>query len=135
MDARRFRTEPWMASPKIPKIFPVAGLICRGGHFFLVTFSLGQQRKACPEPVEGSLGRGSGRKTGAFPKAQRQTSMDPRPAEGRPVLSLSKGGDDGKKRGSGRKPLPKAPTATSMDPRFRGDDGKSTTVEENRASP
>jgi hypothetical protein len=81
--------------------------------------------------------------------------MDPRPAEGRPVLSLSKGGDDGKKRGSGQKPLPKAPTATSMDgslrsslrdrpadalrasrlSRFRGDDGKSTTVEENRASP
>jgi hypothetical protein len=46
MDVRRFRTEPWMASTKIPKVSPVAGLICRGGHFFLVTFSLGQQRKS-----------------------------------------------------------------------------------------
>ena len=45
MDARRFPIEPWMASRKIPKALPVAGLFCRGGHFFLVTFSLGQQRK------------------------------------------------------------------------------------------
>jgi hypothetical protein len=46
MDARRFRTEPWMASTKIPKMLPIAGLFFSGGHFFLVTFSLGQQRKS-----------------------------------------------------------------------------------------
>jgi len=35
-----------MASTKIPKAYPIARLMCRGGHFFLVTFSLGQQKKA-----------------------------------------------------------------------------------------
>jgi hypothetical protein len=28
------------------EVFPVAGLICREGRFFLATFSLGQQRKS-----------------------------------------------------------------------------------------
>jgi hypothetical protein len=47
MDARALSTSALrMASTKIPKVFPVAGLICPGGHFFLVTFSLGQQRKS-----------------------------------------------------------------------------------------
>src|SRR6478609_9455492 len=34
-----------MASTKILRVAPVADCSSRGGHFFLVTFSLGQQRK------------------------------------------------------------------------------------------
>jgi hypothetical protein len=61
MDARRFRTEPWRASTKIPKVHPVAGLFCRGGPFFLVTSFFGPAKKK-------SLGRGSGRKPWLYRK-------------------------------------------------------------------
>jgi hypothetical protein len=44
-DVRRFPTEPWMASRKIPAISPIAVSLCRGRHFLLVTFLCASKEK------------------------------------------------------------------------------------------
>jgi hypothetical protein len=55
MDARRFRTEPLMASTKMPKVNPVAGLYFSGRPFLFGDFVFGPAKKKL-------LGRGSGRR-------------------------------------------------------------------------
>jgi hypothetical protein len=45
MDARRFRTEPWMASTKMPKVNPVAGLYFSGRPFLFGDFFFGPAKK------------------------------------------------------------------------------------------
>jgi hypothetical protein len=61
MDARRFRTEPWMASTKIPKLLPIAGLFFSGRPFLFGDFFFGPAKKK-------SLGLGSGRRPALYRK-------------------------------------------------------------------
>jgi hypothetical protein len=109
MDGRRFRTEPWNGEYENPEGFSSRRIVLSGRPFLFGDFFLwASKEKACPELVEGSLGRGSGRKPSLSRKPtatsmdprfrgddeRKAKSLDPRPAEGRPVLSLPKGGDD-----------------------------------------
>src|SRR6476620_787262 len=50
MDARRFRTEPWMASTKIPTETPVAGLPCSGRPFLLGDLFLWASKEKVTRP-------------------------------------------------------------------------------------
>jgi hypothetical protein len=45
--------------------------------FLLVTFLWTSKEKACPEPVEGSLGRGSGRKPWLYRKSESNVHGSP----------------------------------------------------------
>jgi hypothetical protein len=49
MDARRFPTEPWMASRKIPTTSQLAGLPRRGRPFSLVRFFWASKRNELAE--------------------------------------------------------------------------------------
>jgi hypothetical protein len=69
MDARRFRTEPLMASTKIPKALPVAGLFFSGRPFLFGDFFFGPAKKKL-------LGRGSGRRPALSERPPK--SLDPR---------------------------------------------------------